>query len=166
MFTNYQFPMATTQASHQHDKENKAVAMEIMEECHKMSTWLMKRLRMWVGITKDNVLILLNYSGKNPITNCWAAIVQLKNTNEELTNQIKELRTRFEQEKQSAIKINRERLTEIRKLQKSSTKKSHEDRQFEKQITALNNQLMILNKVIIYVAPVATCSSKHTVHSY
>ena len=45
--TNYQFiiGMATTQANHQHDKENKAVAMEIMEECHKMSTLLMKRLR-------------------------------------------------------------------------------------------------------------------------
>lgn len=45
LYTNYQFAMATTQASHQHDKENKAVAMEIMEECHKISTLLMKRLR-------------------------------------------------------------------------------------------------------------------------
>lgn len=119
------------EASHQHDKENKAVAMEIMEECHKISTLLMKRLR----------------SGKNPITSCWAAIVQLKNTNEELANQIKELRTRLEQEKQCAVKANRERLTEFRKLQKSSTKrKSHEEQQLEKQITSLNNQLMILNK--------------------
>ena len=94
---------------------------------------------------------MLDYSGKSPITNCWAAIVQLKNINEELANQIKELRTRLEQEKQSAVKVNRERLMEIRKLQKSSTKgKPLGERQFEKQITALNNQLMILNKVITY----------------
>ena len=73
----------------------------------------------------------------------------MKNTNEELTNEVKELRTRLEQEKQSAVKTNRERLSEIRKLQKRSNHKGKflEEQQIEKKITALNNQLMILNKV-------------------
>lgn len=104
-----------------------------------------------VSIIKDNVVAHSNclLSGKSPISNCWAAIVQLKNTNEELANQIKELTTRLEQQKQSAVKVNRERLSEIRKLQKSSAHKgkSHEEQQLEKQITALKEKFMLLNKV-------------------
>jgi len=94
--------------------------------------------------------MLLSRSGKNPITNCWAAVVQLKNTNVDLTNQIKELRTRVDQEKQSSVKVNRERLSEIRKLQKSSIYhkgKSHEEQQLEKENTALKQKLILLNKV-------------------
>ena len=90
------------------------------------------------------------HSGKSPTANCWAAIVQLKNTNEELANQIKELTIQVEQEKQSAVKVNRERLSEIRKLQKSSIQlrgKSSEEQRLEKQIAALKEKFMLLNKV-------------------
>ena len=74
----------------------------------------------------------------------------MKNTNEELANQIKELTTQVEQEKQSAVKVNRERLSEIRKLQKNSMQlrgKSREEQRLEKQIAALKEKFMLLNKV-------------------
>ncbi|XP_065890247.1 trichohyalin-like isoform X2 [Dysidea avara] len=119
------------EVSHQHNKENKAISMEIMEECHKMSTLLMKRIR----------------SGKAPPTNCWAAIVQLKNINAELSTQLKGLRAKIDQEKQTAIKTNRERMSEIRKLQKGHRRgKSPEEQQLEREVSTLREHLTILNK--------------------
>lgn len=94
------------------------------------------------------LLIALYISGKSVVTNCWGAIVHMKNTNEELANQIKELTTQLEGEKQLVVKANRERLSEIRKLQKIHHKgKSHEEQQLEKQITVLKEKYMLLNKV-------------------
>lgn len=109
-------------------------------------------------ITKVGTIYLILFlsflfvSGKNPTVNCWAAIVQLKNTNDDLSNQMKELRTRVDQERQSAVKVNRERLTEIRRLQRSSVHhkgKSPVEQQLEKENTALKEKLVLLNKVMV-----------------
>jgi len=87
-------------------------------------------------------------SGKAPPTNCWAAIVQLKNTNTELSTQLKGLRAKIDQEKQTAIKTNRERMSEIRKLQKDHRRgKSPEEQQLEREVSTLREHLTILSKV-------------------
>jgi len=88
------------------------------------------------------------HSGKAPPTNCWAAIVQLKNINAELSTQLKGLRAKIDQEKQIAIKTNRERMSEIRKLQKDHRRgKSPEEQQLEREVSTLREHLTILNKV-------------------